>query len=187
MKMKIILGLVLVSVMAISFGTLSSCNNVNSKSNDTTEIKKENTENTETNKEEPVAVGLKGEVKEENTATGKVITLTTADFKKLIFDYENGENWKYNGTRPAVIDFYADWCRPCKMVAPIMDELAKEYKGKVDIYKLDVDAEGEVASVFGIQSIPSILYIPVSGEPQMGVGAMPKEEYVKEIEKLLSN
>ncbi len=120
----------------------------------------------------------------QNTGNGEVIQLTTQMFKELVFDYENNQDWVYNGTKPCIIDFYADWCRPCKMVAPIMDELAKEYDGKVIFYKLNVDNEREVASVFGIQSIPSVLFVPVNGQPQMSVGAMQKEGYVNAIEQV---
>lgn len=117
---------------------------------------------------------------------GKVIYLTTAEFKQKIYDYEkNSEDWVYKGKVPAIIDFYADWCRPCKMVAPIMDELAKEYKGKVVIYKVNTDKEKELASVFQIRSIPSILYIPKTGKPSMEMGAKSKEAYKQVIESTL--
>lgn len=103
--------------------------------------------------------------------------LTLETFKSKIFDFENNREWKYNGTRPAVIDFYADWCAPCRMVAPILEELAKEYHGKVDIYKINTEQERELAAIFGIQSIPSLLFIPVEGMPQMAMGALPKETF----------
>ncbi len=103
--------------------------------------------------------------------------LTLETFKSKIFDFENNREWKYNGSRPAVIDFYADWCAPCKMVAPILEELAKEYQGKVDIYKINTEQERELASIFGIQSIPSLLFIPIEGMPQMAMGALPKETF----------
>lgn len=121
-----------------------------------------------------------------NSAEGKVIYLTTAEFKQKIYDYEkNGDQWLYKGKLPAIIDFYADWCRPCKMVAPIMEELAKEYKGKVVIYKVNTDKEKELASVFQIRSIPSILYIPKTGKPSMDMGAKSKEAYKQIIESTL--
>lgn len=120
------------------------------------------------------------------TSEGKVIYLTTAEFKKLIYDYEkDGDNWVYKGKIPAIIDFYADWCRPCKMVAPIMEDLAKEYKGRVVIYKVNTDKEKDLASIFQIRSIPSILYIPKSGKPTMDTGAKSKESYKQVIEKTL--
>ncbi len=116
---------------------------------------------------------------------GKVIQLSKADFLKNVFDYENNQQWKYKGDQPAIIDFYADWCKPCKMVAPIMEELAKEYKGKIHIYKVNTDMEQELAGAFNIQSIPAVLFVPQAGQPQMSVGALPKEEYVKVIETML--
>lgn len=118
---------------------------------------------------------------------GMVVKLTTQQFIDQIFDYKNNPDaWKYKGGKPAIIDFYADWCRPCKMVAPIMEELAAEYKGQINIYKVNTDEEKELAGqVFGIQSIPSILFIPMNGQPQMQAGAMSKEEYVKLIQSVL--
>ena len=103
--------------------------------------------------------------------------LTNESFKEKVFNYEANKEWKFEGTRPAIIDFYADWCGPCKMVAPILEELSKEYDGKVDIYKVDTEAERELAGAFGIQSIPSILFIPIEGQPQMAMGALPKETF----------
>ena len=103
--------------------------------------------------------------------------LTAQTFKDKVFDYEKNKEWTYVGTTPAIIDFYADWCGPCKMVAPIIEELAKEYDGKVTFYKIDTEAEQELASVFGIRSIPSLLFIPATGQPQMAQGALPKESF----------
>lgn len=132
--------------------------------------------------------------KEETTQTpenkfdnqGKVITLNRASFIDLIMDFEkNPNNWVFKGQKPAVIDFYADWCRPCKMVAPIMDELAVEYQGKINIYKINVDNEKELAGLFNVQSIPAILFSPISGSPQMQAGAMSKEQYKQIFEELL--
>jgi len=111
--------------------------------------------------------------------------LTKETFKTKVFDYENNKEWKFEGELPCLIDFYADWCGPCKMVAPILDELAKEYEGKVNIYKIDTQAEQELAGMFGIQSIPSLLFIPVDGQPQMAVGALPKETMKKVIDEEL--
>lgn len=115
---------------------------------------------------------------------GEVIYLTTQDFINKVFDYRNNKQWKFKGTRPCVIDFYADWCRPCKMVAPIMQELAVEFAGKIDFYKVNTDKEQELAAVFGIQSIPSILFCPLHDQPVMAVGAYPKEEYVRMINQV---
>ncbi len=105
--------------------------------------------------------------------------LTKQSFLDKVFDFENEKEWKFKGTRPVVIDFYADWCGPCKMVAPIFEELAVDYTDKIDIYKINTEAEQELSAIFGIQSIPSVLFIPVNEQPKMAVGAMPKEGFVK--------
>lgn len=105
--------------------------------------------------------------------------LNVDTFKEKVFDYTANKEWKFNGDKPCIIDFYADWCGPCKMVAPILDELAEEYKGKVDVYKVDTEKEQELAAVFGIQSIPSLLFVPADGQPQMAQGALPKETFVQ--------
>lgn len=111
--------------------------------------------------------------------------LTKATFLEKVFNYEKNTEWVFEGDKPAIIDFYADWCGPCKMVAPIMEELSQEYEGKVDFYKIDTDAEQELAGAFGIQSIPSLLFIPQEGKPSMAAGAFPKDTFVKVIEEEL--
>lgn len=113
------------------------------------------------------------------------IKLTADKFKSDIFDYTTEKEWKYKGERPAIIDFYADWCGPCKMIAPVMEELSDEYAGKVDIYKVDTEVEQELSSIFGIRSIPSILFIPTEGQPIMQPGAMSKPGFKEVIEKEL--
>jgi thioredoxin len=113
------------------------------------------------------------------------IQLTTQGFKENIFDYDNLKDWKYQGDLPAIIDFYADWCGPCKMVAPILEELSEEYKDKVLIYKVNTDKEQELSAVFGIQSIPTLLFIDANGEPTMQAGAFPKHVFKKIIEEKL--
>ena len=123
---------------------------------------------------------------EQITTSGDVkpIYLTTADFKERIWDYENNpEEWVYRGELPCIIDFYADWCKPCKMVAPIMDDLADVYDGRVIIYKVDTDKERELASVFQVRSIPSILFAPMEGKPAMQPGAMQKQDYMNIIDE----
>lgn len=118
--------------------------------------------------------------------TMKATNLTKEDFLTKVMDYKNNPTeWKYLGDKPAVIDFYASWCGPCKMMAPIMDELAKEYEGKVYIYKIDTEAEEELAQIFGIRSIPSLLFIPMDGKPMMSQGALPKAELKKIINENL--
>jgi thioredoxin 1 len=111
--------------------------------------------------------------------------LTKETFLQKVFDYEKNKEWKFAGERPAIIDFYADWCGPCRMVAPVLEELSKEYQGKVDIYKVDTEAEQELAAVFGIRSIPSILFVPREGKPQMAMGALPKDAFVQAINDVL--
>ncbi|MBI9032303.1 thioredoxin [bacterium] len=111
--------------------------------------------------------------------------LTLETFKEKVFNYEDNKEWKFEGQRPAIIDFYADWCGPCKMVAPILEELSKEYEGKVDIYKINTEDQQELSAMFGIRSIPSILFIPTEGQPSMAAGALPKKSFQETIEKLL--
>ena len=113
------------------------------------------------------------------------IQLTTQGFKEKVFNYETEQEWKYQGALPAIIDFYADWCGPCKMVAPVLEDLAKEYEGKIIIYKVNTDAEQELSAVFGIQSIPTILFIGADGEPMMQPGAFPKHVFRQIIEEQL--
>jgi thioredoxin 1 len=111
------------------------------------------------------------------------IHMTTQDFKDKVFNYETEADWKYQGDLPAIIDFYADWCGPCKMVAPILEELSNTYAGKILIYKVDTDVEQELSAVFGIQSIPTILFIGADGEPMMQPGALPKHVFKQIIEE----
>ena len=116
----------------------------------------------------------------------KTIELTKADFLKKVMDYETNPNeWKYLGDKPAIIDFYASWCGPCKLVAPILEELAEEYDGQIYIYKVNTEEEQELAGLFGIRSIPSILFIPMGEQPQMATGAMPKSSFKEAIDKVL--
>lgn len=112
--------------------------------------------------------------------------LTTQGFKDNFFDYTLKKEWEYTADRPAVIDFYADWCAPCKAVAPILEELSEQYDGEVDIYKVDTEVEQELSAVFGIRSIPSILFVPTgSRQPMMQAGALPKEALEEIINKEL--
>ena len=111
--------------------------------------------------------------------------LTKETFLKKVFNYEQNQEWKFEGELPCLIDFYADWCGPCKMVAPILDELSTEFAGKINIYKVDTEAEQELAAAFGIQSIPSMLFCPKDGKPQMSMGALPKQAMTDAINEVL--
>ncbi len=118
--------------------------------------------------------------------TAKTIHLTRADFLKKVANFEeNPDKWVYLGDKPAIIDFYADWCGPCKMVAPILEELAQEYDGQIYIYKVDTEAEQQLAGEFGIRSIPSLLFVPMGEAPQMAQGALPKDAFKQAIEEVL--
>jgi thioredoxin len=112
--------------------------------------------------------------------------LTVETFKSKVFNYEVNKEWKFEGELPALIDFYANWCGPCKMVAPILEELAEEYNGKLNIYKVNTEEEQELASIFGIQSIPSLLFIPKEGKPQMAMGALPKATFKQAFKDVLN-
>jgi thioredoxin len=111
--------------------------------------------------------------------------LTKQTFLEKVFNYEKNKDWMYEGKLPAIIDFYADWCGPCKMIAPLLEELSDEYAGKINIYKVDTEAEQELAAAFAIRSIPSMLFIPMSEQPQMANGALPKQELHKLIKEVL--
>ena len=117
---------------------------------------------------------------------GEVIVLNKADFLTKVFNYEkNPSKWTYEGDKPCIIDFYADWCGPCRRVAPVLQDLAKRYKDEIVIYKINVDKERELAGTFGVSSIPTIIFVPMKGEPQVSMGAMPEESFVKMIEEVL--
>lgn len=111
--------------------------------------------------------------------------LTADSFKEKVFNYQDSKEWKYKGTTPCIIDFYATWCGPCKQIAPILEDLATEYKGKIIVYKVDVDKQKELAGIFGVKSIPALLFVPMNGKPQMVNGAIPKETFVKAINEVL--
>jgi len=116
----------------------------------------------------------------------KTIPLTKEEFLSKVANYEKSpEEWKYLGDKPAVIDFYASWCGPCKMIAPLLEELAAEYGDQIYVYKINTEEEQELAAAFGIRSIPTLLFVPMNGEPQMAQGAMPKASLKEAIEKVL--
>ncbi|MCO5112544.1 MAG: thioredoxin domain-containing protein [Bdellovibrionaceae bacterium] len=112
----------------------------------------------------------------------EVLHVTT--FKEKIFDYETNKEWNYTGERPVIIDFYADWCGPCRMQMPILEDMAEKYKGLVDVYKVDTEASPELAAIFEIRSIPSILFIPLKGEPAMNTGLIQEEGFEQAIADL---
>jgi thioredoxin 1 len=112
-------------------------------------------------------------------------SLTKETFVTKVFQYEKNEQWKFEGTVPAIVDFWAEWCGPCKMISPVLEEIAKQYEGKLNVYKVNVDEETEVASVFGIQSIPSLLLIPLDEPPRLSVGALPKNGILKLVKDVL--
>lgn len=164
----------LVFILAVAVISLQSCNSSQAKSNGN-----ENKSN-----------GTPVETVSENTGTeGGTVKLNKAKFLAEVWDYENfPKEWKFKGTKPALIDFYADWCGPCKIAAPILEEISKEYAGKVTIYKIDTQVEQELASVFGISGIPAFLYIPVNGKPTMASGiARTKEDTKKMFQENINN
>jgi len=114
-----------------------------------------------------------------------VVILTNDAFKKLVFNYELNKEWKYEGDKPAIIDFYADWCAPCRQLSPLVAEIAKEYKGKIVVYKVDTEKEQALSQSMGITGLPTLLFIPAEGKPRISMGALPKESLVKAINEIL--
>ncbi|MDC1105186.1 thioredoxin [Prolixibacteraceae bacterium] len=132
------------------------------------------------------AVKTENKKSEASAKTHHTVKLNKQDFLDKVYDYEkNPKEWKYKGDKPAIIDFYADWCGPCRMTAPVLEELAKEYGDKIVIYKVDTQKERELAATFGIQSLPSLLFVPLNEQPQLAKGALPKDAFEKAIEKVL--
>ncbi len=111
--------------------------------------------------------------------------LTKDTFKTKVFNFEQNKDWKFEGDLPCIIDFYANWCQPCKIIGPIIEELGEEYKDKINVYKINTEEEQELAGMFGIRSIPSILFVPKDGNPQMSVGAVPKDQLKQAIDDIL--
>ncbi len=120
------------------------------------------------------------------SGTEAVVQLSNDAFKKLIFNYEVNKDWKYEGSKPAIIDFYADWCPPCKVLSPLVEDIAREYSGKINVYKVNTDKERALAQALGISQLPTLLFIPASGKPQVTIGALPRESLVKVINDVLS-
>lgn len=111
--------------------------------------------------------------------------LTKETFKEKVFNYEVNKDWKFEGDKPCLIDFYADWCQPCKVVAPVLEELQEEYGDKLTIYKINTEEQQELSAIFGIKSIPSLLFVPMDEQPQMAMGALPKDTFEKAIKDVL--
>lgn len=139
-----------------------------------------------------LSLGCVGKGKDNETLNKKndkamnAITLTKSEFLSKVVNYETTPNeWKYLGDKPCIVDFYASWCGPCKQIAPVLEELAKEYEGKIYIYKVDTEKEQELSAVFGIQSIPTLLFCPMVGSPQIVQGALPKAKLEEAIEEVL--
>lgn len=132
------------------------------------------------------ATGSHAQENNKKTTNMKTMAMTKADFLKKVADYEkNSQEWKYLGDKPALIDFYASWCGPCKALAPVLEELAAEYGDQIYIYKINTEEEQELAAAFGIRSIPTLLFIPLEGKPQMAQGAMPKDSLKEAIDKVM--
>jgi thioredoxin 1 len=131
--------------------------------------------------------------KSENRSSGEgdksdnnaVVQLTTENFKKLIFKFDTNKEWKYEGSTPAIIDFYADWCGPCRQLSPLVEAVAKEYSGKIIVYKVDTDKEKILSQSLGISALPTLLFIPVQGSPRISMGVLPKESLIKAINEVL--
>jgi thioredoxin len=133
-----------------------------------------------------ISGGNNSDDKKINVTEGTVVYLTGEMFRKVVWDYQKDpKTFLYIGKLPCIVDFYADWCRPCKMLGPVMEDLAKEYKGKIIIYKVNTDSERELSTLFNIRSIPAILMVPKTGKPSMTVGLYPKENYVQSIHDVL--
>ena len=170
----------LVTVVLVSVTILAGCKKQPSEQTRTRHHSKERTQS------EPVGgrpgtgitTGSKG-------GLNLVESLTKDSFLQKVFNYEKNKEWKFEGKLPCIIDFYADWCAPCKMVEPILQELAQEYQGKLNIYRVDTQAQQELAAAFGIQSIPSMLFVPLNDKPQMAIGALPKKTLKKAIKEVL--
>lgn len=172
MKRKLFLAVMFISAMMISCG--------GNKNQETTDETTQAVEVNEGQNANDVSEAFSVEV------VSTPIHLTTDEFKKLVVNYEaNPNKWIYLGDKPAIVDFWATWCPPCKTIAPILDDLAKEYQGQIYVYKVDVDKETELASAFGIQSIPTLLFIPMKGEPKAEIGAISKDTFKDRIDNFL--
>jgi thioredoxin len=187
--MKKILALIFSGILSFSILACSN-NNKNNQSTKTQNTKSYETTQTSSNttnvpiSQSTVTTSVASPSPSTPPPTGKVKQLTDKEFRDLVFDYTKSTQWHYKGSKPCIIDFYADWCGPCRMVSPIMDQLAKEYKGQIYFYRVNVDQERRLAQIFQIRSIPAVLFCPVKGQPQMAIGAMPKQAYVRAIQQI---
>lgn len=167
----------ILTIVMITVVWFAGCSGKNSEADKTAQVKAASVEQPISNSDTAVTP---------YEGSGEVIVLNKADFLAKVYNFEKSpDKWVFNGTKPCIIDFYADWCRPCRMVAPIMEEFAQKYAGQITIYKINTDQEKELAGYFGIRSIPSVLFCPVNGKPQMTQGALPKEEFEKIISQFL--
>lgn len=164
--------------------TLGSCGGGSGNNGSETSAKQETkTEQSTTNNTTNAAP--QAAARKENK-TMKPVQMTAEMFRERVMDYvANPNEWKFKGEKPALIDFYATWCGPCKMMSPIVDEMAEKYGDQIDVYKVDVDQEEELAGLFGIRSIPTILFIPMEGQPQSAVGAMGKADFEQAVKQVL--
>ena len=168
---------IILVIMLLSPVFMYACQDTGSKNADeTTEVKKNTTE--------------KQKAPKEKDGDKAAITINEEQFKEKIMDFEKNDTWNYKGDKPAIVDFYADWCAPCRITSPILEDLAKEYKGQINVYKVDIEKDKKLASVFGVRSIPTFLYIPKEGSPRKATGiGKSKEEtrqmFKKNIEEIL--
>lgn len=136
----------------------------------------------------PMTIGCQGQQPAQNQATNSAASiehLSTASFKQKVFDYVTNKTWKFEGDKPCIIDFYADWCGPCRKLSPTVEQIATEYKGKINVYKVNVDENPELANTFGISGIPAVLFCPQSDKPQMTTGVISKADFDKAIKEVL--
>jgi thioredoxin 1 len=132
-----------------------------------------------------ISAGNPAKTIKEGDSKGTIVYLTNETFKQMVYNYDKNKEWKYEGTKPAIIDFYASWCPPCKQLSPLVEEIAQEYSGKIVVYKVDTDKEKILAQHLGISGLPTLLFIPAKGKPQASMGFIPKETIVKTINNIL--